>query len=194
MKLSATTAQNSFKYGWLISRIWPYLRPYMFRIILGFIIAIPLGLLDGVTAFALKPYLDYVVGGKDLHFSLMNHPYTITSIQMSFILPVGVVIFAAVQGILRYLNVYISAWSSKRITSDIKIDLYHRLINMHPQFYDENPSGIIISVRPLQPLNALLSIIFKFDDRLTVFICKQPENFPLGMPVTSSESSISSTR
>lgn len=159
MKLSATTAQNSFKYGWLISRIWPYLRPYMFRIILGFIIAIPLGLLDGVTAFALKPYLDYVVGGKDLHFSLMNHPYTITSIQMSFILPVGVVIFAAVQGILRYLNVYISAWSSKRITSDIKIDLYHRLINMHPQFYDENPSGIIISRYMNDPTTASTGIV-----------------------------------
>ena len=61
MKLSATSAQNSFKYGWLLSRIWPYIKPYWFRILLGFIIAIPLGLLDGVTAFALKPYMDYVI-------------------------------------------------------------------------------------------------------------------------------------
>ena len=64
MKLNSTTAQNSFKYGWLLSRIYPYIKPYWFRILLGFAIAIPLGLLDGVTAFALKPYMDYVIGGK----------------------------------------------------------------------------------------------------------------------------------
>lgn len=52
MKLEMTTAKNSFKYGWLLSRIWPYIKPYWFRILLGFLVAIPLGLLDGVTAFA----------------------------------------------------------------------------------------------------------------------------------------------
>lgn len=64
MKLNATTAQNSFKYKWLLSRIMPYITPYWFRITLGFLVAIPLGLLDGVTAFALKPYMDYVIGGN----------------------------------------------------------------------------------------------------------------------------------
>ena len=106
MKLSATEAQNSFKYGWLLSRIWPYIKPYWFRILLGFLIAVPLGLLDGATAFALKPYMDYVIGGKTLEFSLLGQHFVITSIQMAFILPVGVILFAAFQGILRYLNGY----------------------------------------------------------------------------------------
>ncbi len=145
MKLSATTAQNSFKYGWLLSRIWPYIKPYMFRIILGFLVAIPLGLLDGVTAFALKPYMDYVIGGKSLEFSILNHPVVITSIQMSVILPVGVVLFAALQGVLRYISGYLSSWTSAHITNDVKFDLFERLIHMHPQFFDENSSGIIIS-------------------------------------------------
>ena len=77
MKLSATTANNSFKYSWLLQRTFPYLKPYLFRIFLGFIIAIPLGLLDGATAFALKPYLDYVVGNKALEFTLFNHNYSL---------------------------------------------------------------------------------------------------------------------
>ena len=72
MKLSATTAQNSFRYGWMMSRIWPYIKPYWFRIFLGFLVAIPLGLLDGVTAFALKPYMDYVIGGKNLEFTFLQ--------------------------------------------------------------------------------------------------------------------------
>ena len=145
MKLNMTTAQNSFKYGWLLSRIIPYIKPYWFRILLGFLVAIPLGLLDGVTAFALKPYMDYVVGGKTLEFTLWNHDVVINSLQMAFILPVGVVLFAVIQGVLRYLNGYLSTWTSQRITNDVKFDLFDRLIHMHPQFFDENSSGIIIS-------------------------------------------------
>ena len=114
MKLSATTAQNSFKYSWLLSRIWPYIKPYWFRITLGFLVAVPLGLLDGVTAFALKPYMDYVIGGKALEFTFMGHPCTITSLQMAVILPIGVILFAAVQGVLRYLNGYLSTWTCTR--------------------------------------------------------------------------------
>ena len=144
-KLSATSAQNSFKYTWLLSRIFPYIKPYIPRILIGFAIAIPLGLLDGVTAFALKPYMDYVIGGKTLEFSLFDNSVSINSMQMAFLIPAGVILFAIIQGVFRYINDYISAWTSQRITNDVKFDLFHRLIHMHPQFFDDNPSGIVIS-------------------------------------------------
>ena len=158
-KLSATSAQNSFKYGWLLSRIYPYIKPYIPRIIIGFLIAIPLGLLDGVTAFALKPFMDYVVGGKSFEFSLVGYDISVTSLQMAFLIPVGVVLFAALQGVLRYLNDYISAWTSQRITNDVKFDLFHRLIHMHPQFFDDNSSGIIISRYMNDPATASAGIV-----------------------------------
>ena len=159
MKLNSTTAQNSFKYGWLLLRIWPYIKPYLFRIFLGIMIAIPLGLLDGVTAFALKPYMDYVIGGKAFEFSILNHQYTITSLQMSFLLPIGVILFATFQGVLRYLNGYLATWTSQRITNDVKFDLFDRLIHMHPQFFDENSSGIIISRYMSDPQTASSGIV-----------------------------------
>ena len=159
MKLSTTTAQNSFKYGWLLSRIWPYIKPYWFRVLLGFLVAIPLGLLDGVTAFALKPYMDYVVGGRACEFTLLNHDFSISTLQMSIILPIGVVLFAGLQGVLRYLNGYLSTWTSQKITNDVKFDLFKRLIYMHPQFFDENPSGIIISRYMNDPTTASTGII-----------------------------------
>lgn len=144
-RLATTSAQNSFKYAWLLSRIWPYIKPYWFRILLGFLIAIPLGLLDGVTAFALKPYMDYVIGGKDFAFNWHGFGLSISSLQMAFIIPIGVILFAAFQGVLRYLNGYFSTWTSQRITNDVKFDLFKRLIHMHPQFFDDNSSGIVIS-------------------------------------------------
>lgn len=170
MKLAATQAQNSFKYGWLLSRIWPYIRPYWFRILLGFLVAIPLGLLDGVTAFALKPYMDYVIGGKALEFSAFGHAFVITSIQMAYLLPFGVVAFAGFQGVLRYLNGYLSTWTSQRITNDVKFDLFDRLIHMHPQFFDENPSGIIISRYMNDPQTASAGIVDQIKT-ITTSIC-----------------------
>lgn len=159
MKLEMTTAKNSFKYGWLLSRIWPYIKPYWFRILLGFLVAIPLGLLDGVTAFALKPYMDYVIGGKVFVVDWHGINFAISSLQMSFILPIGVILFAGFQGVLRYLNDYLSAWTSSHITNDVKFDLFHRLIHMHPQFFDENSSGIIISRYMGDPQTASAGIV-----------------------------------
>ena len=108
MKLEKTTAQNSYRYGWLLKRIFPYIRPFLGRIFLTLLVAIPLGLLDGVTAFALKPYMDYVIGQKDLifnwHFIHIDLKYTL----LAFILPFAVVIFAGIQGLLRYLNEYLT--------------------------------------------------------------------------------------
>lgn len=159
MKLEMTTAKNSFKYGWLLSRIWPYIKPYWFRITLGFLVAIPLGLLDGVTAFALKPYMDYVIGGKVFAVDWHGISFSISSLQMAFILPIGVILFAAFQGVLRYLNGYLSTWTSQRITNDVKFDLFDRLIHMHPQFFDENSSGVIIQRYMGDPATASSGIV-----------------------------------
>ena len=161
MKLSKTNAINSYKYSWLLSRIFPYVKPVLGRIIIGFLIAIPLGLLDGVTAFALKPYMDYVVGQKDWTFSLFDHSYTITCNMFAYIIPVGVVLFAAFQGVLRYLNTYISEWTSKKVTNAVKIDLFAHLVNMDTKFFDENSSGIIMSRYLNDPQTAADGLIDK---------------------------------
>lgn len=145
MKLSKTKAENSFKYSWLLSRIYPYIKPVIPRIILCFLIAIPLGLLDGVTAFALKPYMDYVIGKQDWVFHILGKEYTLTWQLFAYLIPFGVVAFAAIQGTLRYLNSYLTTWTSKKITNAVKIDLFNKLIYMDAQFFDENSSGIILS-------------------------------------------------
>lgn len=158
-KLSATAAKDSFNYGWLLSRMWPYIKPYWFRILIGFAISIPLGLLDGVTALALKPYMDYVIGGKTFELSILGHSLSITSLLMAILIPVGIILFAGIQGVLRYLNSYITSWTSMNMTNDVKLDLFHRLIHMHPQFFDDNPSGIVISRYVGDPSTASSGIV-----------------------------------
>lgn len=145
MKLSSTEAKNSFKYTWLLKRMFPFIKPYLFRIFIGFVVALPLGMLDGVTAYALKPYMDFVINGKTFEYTLGGYHIVINSIQLAIIIPFGIVLFTIIQGLLHYVNEYICAWTSLKITNDVKIKLFERLVFMNPKFYDENPSGIVFS-------------------------------------------------
>lgn len=131
MKLQDTQAKESFNYRLLLSRIFPYIKPFLGRIIIGFLIAIPIGLMDGVVAYILKPYLDLVVTGKN--------PVLAT------IIPFGIVAFALVQGVLVYFNNYLTDWISQKITNSVKIDLFSKLVYMDTNFFDHNSSGIVLS-------------------------------------------------
>lgn len=159
MKLSQTEAKNSFEYMWLLKRIFPYIKPFVGRIILAFFIAIPLGLLDGVVAFALKPYMDYVVGQKNLEFAIFNYDFSISYSIMALAIPFAVVFFAVFQGVLRYLNEYLSSWISQKITNGVKIDLFSRLVYMDTSFYDENSSGVVLTRYLSDPNTAATSIV-----------------------------------
>ena len=145
MKLKNTTAENSFRYSWLISRAFPFVKPFLFRIFLGVMVAIPVGLLDGVTAFALKPFMDYVIGQKDLHMMLCGHSIDISYSILAAAIPFAVVFFAAFQGIMRYLNDYLTDWTSQKITNSVKVKLFASLVTMDSSFFDENSSGIILT-------------------------------------------------
>ena len=144
MKLSKTTAQNSFKYSWLLSRVYPYIQPVMGRVILGFLVALPVGMLDGVVAFALKPYMDYVIGKHDCIFSLLGHQFVIPYLALAAVIPFGVVFFAIVQGVLIYSSNYINTWVANKITQNVKRKLYDKLLSMDTSYFDRNTSGTIL--------------------------------------------------
>ncbi len=155
MKLKESEALTSFKYGWLLKRIFPYIKPFLGKVILGFIIAIPVGLLDGVVSFALKPYMDYVVGQQNLIIFGVEIPY----IAMAYGMPFAIIFFAVFQGILRYLNSYLTDWTSLKITNSVKNDLFARLVFMDTSFFDENSSGLIINRYLTDPDSASKGIV-----------------------------------
>ena len=167
MKLKKTAASNSFNYIWLLRKIFPYIKPCLNRILINFLIALPLGLLDGVSAFAIKPYIDCAINENDFKFQIFGRNFVLTGLEITYILPIGIVLFATFQGILRYLNSYISSWTSRKITNNIKSDLYEQLIHMHPKFFDENSSGIIVSRYINDPNTASNGIIEQLKTMIT---------------------------
>lgn len=182
MKLKETVSKNAFRYGYLMQKIYPYLKPVLFRAILGIIIAIPLGLLDGITAISLKPYLDYVIHGNPqatftmiLHFNLFGHiigwqnRIFHTQHFWATIIPPAIVIFAVVQGGLKYANNYLTDWTGTKISNALKLDLFKKLTCLNAKFYDINSSGLVLTRFLSDPDAASRSIIENVKIFITAF-------------------------
>lgn len=169
MKLKDTVSKDAFRYGYLLNRIYPYLRPVLFRAILGILIAIPLGLLDGVTAIALKPYLDNVINGDpNATFELLGR--TLHSRHFwATIIPPAIIIFAIIQGGLKYANNYLTDWTGMKISNSLKVDLFKKLTSLNPKFYDLNSSGLVLQRFLGDPDAASRSIIDNVKTFITAF-------------------------
>lgn len=158
-KLKDTTSKNAFRYSYLSKKIFPYLKPVLPKALLNLGIAIPLGLLDGVVALSLRPYLDYVVNGNaEQTWTFMNHTVQIQS-WFAAIIPFGIVAFALLQGILKYLSNYLTDWTANKMSLSLKKDLFKKLTTMDTQFFDINSSGLILSRFFTDPETASKDII-----------------------------------
>ena len=165
-KLKDTMSKDAFNYKYLLGKIFPYIKPVLPRAIINLIIAVPLGLLDGVVALALKPYLDFVVNGNPEHtwnfFGISIHSQAF----LAAIIPFGIVGFALFQGVLKYLSNYLTDWTGQKISMSLKKDLFKKLTSMDPQFFDVNSSGIVLTRFLSDPDTASRNII----DMLKSFI------------------------
>lgn len=145
LKLKDTKSQYAFRYGYLLKKMYPYIRAVLWRSVLLFLLAIPLGLLDGVVAFSLRPYMDFVVNGNEAQtFELCGHVFKLQAFFIKLI-PIAIVIFALVQGLLKYVCNYLSDWTGNRMSNLLKIDLFKKLTSMDTKFYDVNSSGLVLS-------------------------------------------------
>lgn len=166
MKLKDTVSKDAFRYGYLLGRILPYIKPVLFRAVLGILIAVPLGLLDGVTAIALKPYLDNVVNGSDTAtLTIFGHVFA-TRTFWAAIIPPGIIMFALIQGGLKYANTYLTDWTGMKVSNNLKLELFRKLTSLDPKFYDVNSSGMVLTRFLGDPEAASRSII----DNVKTFI------------------------
>ena len=112
------------------SRILPYVKPYWFRALMAVLICIPIGSLDAVIALSLKPYMDLVMVEK--------------TVQSPWYIPFGIVAFTVIQGLLNYLATYLNTWVGGKITNDLKMTLYSKMLNFETAYFDRRKSGDIV--------------------------------------------------
>ena len=111
-------------------RMWPYIKPYWVRALLSVLVAIPIGSLDAVIALSLKPYMDVVMVDKNL--------------QTAWYIPLLIIGFTVVQGVLRYIAEYLNTWVGAKTTNLLKMDLYKKMLMFETEFFNKKNSGDVI--------------------------------------------------
>ena len=123
-------AVSEIKFTEHYNRMWPFVKPYWIRALVGILLCIPIGALDSVVALALKPYMDLVLVDK-------------TDRSPAYI-PLLIVAFTTVQGFLNYAATYLNTWVGTKINQDLKRALFKKLLSLEIAFYDKNNSGYIM--------------------------------------------------
>lgn len=155
--LKTTAASKSFRYKYLLVRFFPFLKPFLGRAIINFAISFPVGMLDAVTAFAIQPYLDRVI----------NAPASPERDLYAILIPFAIIAFALLQGVIKYINVYLTSWTMTKITNYLRVKVYEKLLSLNTRFYDVNSSGMILSRFFSDPSSSASTILDQLKTILT---------------------------
>ena len=108
-------------------KIFPFIKPYWKRAVIALGLAIPIGCLDAVIALSLKPYMDIVMVEKTM--------------QSPWYIPLLIIAFTSLQGILNYASTYTNDWVTMKVTNDLKKALYNKLMHKSSVYFDTKTSG-----------------------------------------------------
>lgn len=108
-------------------KILPFVKPYWKRAVLALCLAIPIGCLDAVIALSLKPYMDIVMVEKNA--------------QSPWYIPLLIIAFTSLQGLLNYVSTYMNDWTTFKVTNDLKKALYNKLMHKSSFYFDTKTSG-----------------------------------------------------
>ena len=128
MKLTAKITEMNIVQDY--RKIYPYVKPYMFRAVLAILVTLPLGAMDAAIAWVLKPYMDTVMIEK--------------SARVTSLIPLLIVVFSVAQSLLNYAATYLNTWVGQKITQDLKKDLFKKLLRNDAKFFDRNTSGAVM--------------------------------------------------
>ena len=123
-KLSAQKSLHSYMF------ILPYAKPYWIRTLLAIVITIPIGTMDAVIAWSLKPFMDVVLIEKQTGWTMY--------------IPLMIVVFSILQAVFTYIATYLNTWVGSRISLDLKRKLFNTLLHRDATFFDKNNSGFVL--------------------------------------------------
>ena len=159
-------------------RMWPYVRPVWFRALLTLLLAIPVGSMDALIAWAIKPYTNAVMVEQTM--------------ASSWYIPVLIVGFTTVQGGLTYILNYLNTWVGGKITNALKADLFKKMLTFETEFFTSKNSGeILVKFNTMADsacaglLSNLKSFVQKFFTSLSLIVVLFINSWQLALVTTA---------
>jgi subfamily B ATP-binding cassette protein MsbA len=131
-------------------RLYSYVTPYKFRFILGLAFGCGFGIISGILPFVLSQVTNFVFQGHGTpnprsylsHTTALDTGPKINSIVF-YCLAIPAVM--TVRSLFSYGNAYYMAWVSNKVVTDIRNQLFSKMIRHSMDFFNRMQSGFLIS-------------------------------------------------
>ena len=114
----------------------------------------------GFHAWLVQPALDEVLINKDIFYL--------------YFIPAAILITGIIKGLCSYVQVTSLSYMSQRIIEQLRIQVFHRIINLHYNFFLENKTGSLITriTTDTYYLNGAMASTYTslIKDSLTLFV------------------------
>ena len=123
------TSNNTDKLVYL--RLLTYVKPYWKALALSISLLIILGATEPIFPALMKPLIDEGFTNKNENF-----------IEW---IPIILVVLFISRGLLSFSSSYASHWVSNKVVTDLRDEMFSRLLHLETIFFDNNSSGILAS-------------------------------------------------
>jgi len=131
----------------LLTRLWPYIRPYTWQVSLSLLLVFPLTALELAPAWIIATGLDRVFSGEPAAAGsglggLLDAPGSFPPILwLASLYMCTVVLLAGFQ----FLNLYVMAWTGQHAMRDLRRDVFGQIQKLHMGFFDSYPVGRLVT-------------------------------------------------
>jgi subfamily B ATP-binding cassette protein MsbA len=143
--LSKTIGASGTSASSVMKRLWPYVKPNLWVIVLAVISMGISSATDAGIPALLKPLLDRGFGAK-------------ASESAKWLVPSAIIGLALVRGVSQYASGYLLSYVSNRILLRLRLTMFERMINTSASFFQRETASTVINAIVFE-VNQILSVL-----------------------------------
>jgi ATP-binding cassette subfamily B protein len=135
------TCPHCLKKRAMLSRLFGYLKPYWYMVVISFVLSVLTILLNLANTYMTKPLTDMVFAPTDAA-KIADHPHRLFLLNMFVLFLIGVQVLQMGFGTIR---TYLMSWLGNKVILDLRTSAYEYLQRLSLSFYDKKETGRLMS-------------------------------------------------
>lgn len=169
-----------------LMRLLRYVLPYLGQLLPAVAMLAFVGFLEGFRLLLLGPVLDRVLNpaSQSRNIFLLTNPFTHQPIYLQQLMPerlqnawtlvaVAMVAATALKGVFDYLGTYLVNYGGYGLITDLRDDLYNRILRRSVAFFHKHTTGTLLStlINDIEKVQvALTSVLAEFLQQFFIFV------------------------
>src|SRR5438132_1600626 len=130
-------------------RLYSYVKPYKWRFVLGLSFGFAFGMVNSLFPLAVGKVTNFVFSGSGSNLSaLRSHPELLSlgpKINSIAAICLSIPAIMTVRSLFDYLNTYYMQWVSNKVVTDIRSQLFSKMVRHSMDFFNKTRAGFLMS-------------------------------------------------